>query len=66
MHQQTHTICTFMFQGDSGGPLVCKVNGRYELVGATSFGTQGCKTDDPAVYTRMAYFRDWIKTKTGL
>ncbi len=58
--------CLFSFQGDAGGPLVCRVNGHYELVGVTSWVPKGCLIDYPAVYSRIAFFREWIKEKTGL
>ena len=52
--------------GDSGGPLVCKVDGVYKLAGATSFGRSGCSVDYPTVYSRVSYYRDWIKRTAGL
>jgi len=47
--------------GDSGGPLVCKVNGKWNLHGAVSYGSSTC---DPrkmySVFARVSVFRDWI------
>merc|ERR1712142_168187 len=48
-------------QGDSGGPLVCKVAGKWKLVGATSFGVAGCRPMFPSVYSRVSYYRTWIR-----
>ena len=45
-------------QGDSGGPLVAKVNGSYELVGATSFGNGCAAKFFPGVYADV--FRESI------
>merc|ERR1712018_245613 len=52
--------------GDSGGPLVCKQQGEYVLVGATSWGRSDCTTSYPSVYASIAYYRDWIYSKTGV
>jgi len=52
--------------GDSGGPLVCKVGGEYKLVGVTSFGLATCSVDYPSVYSRISYFRSFIKDVSGL
>ncbi|KAL5014726.1 hypothetical protein ScPMuIL_008996 [Solemya velum] len=47
--------------GDSGGPAVCKTkDGRWELVGVTSWGTGLCSTDSPIVYQSVGYYRKWI------
>ncbi|XP_062538422.1 serine protease persephone-like isoform X1 [Armigeres subalbatus] len=47
-------------QGDSGGPLQIVVDGKFQLVGVTSFGN-GCGSNTPSVYTRVARFIDWIE-----
>ncbi|OWF36056.1 trypsin delta/gamma-like protein CG30031 [Mizuhopecten yessoensis] len=48
--------------GDSGGPLTC----GDTLVGVTSFGALGCPAIYPSVYTRITYFRQWIKDNSGV
>ncbi|XP_043266310.1 trypsin beta-like [Colletes gigas] len=49
-------------QGDSGGPLV--VSGQ--LVGIVSWGV-GCGTPNyPGVYTDVSYYRQWVKTTSGV
>ncbi|EDW17927.1 serine protease 1 [Drosophila mojavensis] len=51
--------------GDSGGPLVLKHN--RELVGVTSFGSSaGCEKQQPAAFTRVTSYLDWIKDKSGI
>ena len=47
-------------QGDSGGPLVVKsqVDGRWHLVGLTSYGPNPC--GEGGVYTRLSGFQNWI------
>lgn len=51
----------FPNQGDSGGPLVA--NG--ELIGIVSWG-KPCAVGKPDVFTRVYYYREWIKRITGL
>lgn len=51
--------------GDSGGPLMLasEVNGVTQMVqqGIVSFGSVACGTiGDPAVYTYVAKYVDWI------
>jgi len=46
-------------QGDSGGPLTVAEDGKYVLLGVTSFGT-GCATATPGVYTRVQGYLPWI------
>ncbi|XP_076059943.1 transmembrane protease serine 9-like [Oratosquilla oratoria] len=49
-------------RGDGGGPLVCEENGRYTLVGITSWGI-GCGTKDiPGVYADVAYAHTFINS----
>lgn len=50
---------------DSGGPMVSKCNGR--LLGVYSVvDFNGCETEKPHVYMRVANYLDWIKEITGL
>ncbi|KAJ8893929.1 hypothetical protein PR048_006530 [Dryococelus australis] len=49
-------------QGDSGGPLVL----GSTQVGIVSWGGGCAEAKNPGVYTNVAYFRNWIKTETGL
>lgn len=49
-------------EGDGGSPLVCPILGdqeRYQQVGIVSWGV-GCGQGNPAAYTNVAWFRDWI------
>ncbi|MCP2258925.1 Trypsin [Streptoalloteichus tenebrarius] len=53
--------------GDSGGPQVKQVNGRWELIGATSRSGNGdprCATG-PSIYTDVPAFRSWLESYTG-
>ncbi|XP_072943198.1 trypsin-1-like [Epargyreus clarus] len=51
-------------QGDSGGPLQIKdrtIHCMYTIIGVTSFG-RGCgMKNQPALYTRVAHYVDWIE-----
>ena len=48
--------------GDSGGPLTCERDGRWYLVGITSWSNHGCVDQgDPAVFADALYFRKWIE-----
>ncbi|CAF4112626.1 unnamed protein product [Rotaria magnacalcarata] len=47
-------------QGDSGGPLMIFSNGQWILAGITSYGIGCALADYPGVYTRVAFYTDWI------
>ncbi|XP_053674024.1 CLIP domain-containing serine protease C9-like [Anopheles nili] len=47
-------------QGDSGGPLQVNLDNTVYLVGIISTGF-GCGSNLPGLYTRVAYYLDWIK-----
>lgn len=49
-------------QGDSGGPLAS----YNTLYGIVTWGIGCGESDYPGVYTNVAYFRDWITSKTGI
>lgn len=47
--------------GDSGGPLQTRdENGLSTVIGVTSFGI-ACGSSLPGVYTRVAYYLDWLE-----
>jgi len=50
--------------GDSGGPLVNSA--KNTLVGVTSWGITNCYTFVPSVYSRISYFREWIRDNSGV
>ncbi|CAF1477615.1 unnamed protein product, partial [Rotaria magnacalcarata] len=53
-------------QGDSGGPLMMfTTSNQWVLVGLTSYGIGCARAAYPGVYTRVAYYQDWIRTTTS-
>lgn len=51
--------------GDSGGPLVLLSTGK--LIGVTSFTSiYGCEYGEPAGFSRVTSYLDWIKETTGI
>lgn len=53
-------------RGDSGGPLAVLRNGRYELVGITSFGFSGCPSGRPSYFANVPALRSWIRSISGV
>lgn len=54
--------CTY----DSGGPLYAITNsGKPVLAGIVSWGVGCARAEKYGVYTRITYYRDWIKSHTG-
>ncbi|GAA4540885.1 S1 family peptidase [Amycolatopsis samaneae] len=52
--------------GDSGGPQVKKVNGVWQLIGATSRAGNNSSTcaTGPSIYVDVPYFASWIASNT--
>jgi elastase-2 len=48
--------------GDSGGPMTV----GNTVIGLASWVASGCLSSAPSTYTRVSYFRDWIRSVTGL
>ncbi len=48
---------------DSGGPLMVRLNGQWFSYGIVSFGSQTSCGDGPAIYTRTAFYYNWIMSK---
>ncbi|XP_050721592.1 proclotting enzyme-like [Eriocheir sinensis] len=48
--------------GDSGGPLQIKVDGRWVVVGITSYGYKCAVDGVPGIYTRVTKFLPWLNS----
>jgi secreted trypsin-like serine protease len=67
-------ICIFvpkwkkkLIQGDSGGPLVVyEADGQPCQIGIVSFGGDGCESGEPAVFTRITEYLDWLEQTAGV
>ncbi|XP_074130664.1 transmembrane protease serine 11G-like [Sminthopsis crassicaudata] len=53
-------------EGDSGGPLVIPENRLWYIIGIVSWGIGCGKENKPGLYTKVARYRDWIKSKTNI
>ena len=49
-------------QGDSGGPLLVRADllSPWQVVGVVSGGSYKCGVGAPAIFTRVAPYRQWI------
>jgi len=47
--------------GDSGGPLFIMENGKYTLIGVSSYTYAHAPRTKPAVFANVAYYYKWIK-----
>ncbi|KAJ3638659.1 hypothetical protein MTP99_002006 [Tenebrio molitor] len=53
--------------GDSGGPVITNEFASPVHVAIISFvGDSGCESDNIFGFTRTAYYRNWIKSSTGV
>ncbi|CAF2487921.1 unnamed protein product [Rotaria sp. Silwood2] len=54
------------FLGDSGGPIFQWKGTYWEQVGITSYG-EGChQIGSPAIFTRLAYYFNWMESVTNI
>ena len=50
-----------IFQGDSSGPIMMyTTSNQWVIVGVTSYGIGCAGASYAGVYTRIAYYQDWI------
>lgn len=55
-------LTIFIIQGDSGAPLACPVQGESNIFVLSAISSYGIKcNENPAVYTNVQKFVDWIK-----
>jgi secreted trypsin-like serine protease len=47
-------------QGDTSGPLVIRNEGKWEIVGVTSWNEKCGSPGYPQVYTKLLHYVDWI------
>ncbi|XP_065221061.1 venom protease-like [Planococcus citri] len=67
-------LCTPRFRrgaclSNAGGPLLIPIKDKFYLAGVASFIGMACDVTNReayALYTRVAYFADWIKSTAGL
>lgn len=48
--------------GDSGGPLMMFNDGRWYLMGITSYGRSCADPNQPGIYTRVSYYDSFIRS----
>jgi len=52
----------FFKTGDSGGPLLIRQSdGRWIVLGITSYGSALLPETAPGVYVRLSAYQDWIE-----
>lgn len=51
--------------GDSGGPLARSLNGAWQLVGVTSFGTPRCNRPGGYAWVGSKPLRRWLRKRLG-
>lgn len=52
-------------EGDSGGPLMSRNSKGTYLVGVVSIGSEECGDGNPALYSRITGYLDWILKETS-
>lgn len=51
-----------VFQSDFNTTHISDVYEIYGVMGLVSFGFTACGYNAPSVYTKLSFYRDWIRT----
>ncbi|CAF0916577.1 unnamed protein product [Rotaria sordida] len=67
IHDVERQFCAGMYgkdpcQGDSGGPIFQWKGTYWEQVGIISYGGRCHQTGSPAIFTRLAYYFNWMES----
>uniref|UniRef100_H3CCR9 Ovochymase 1 n=1 Tax=Tetraodon nigroviridis TaxID=99883 RepID=H3CCR9_TETNG len=63
-HVCSHPAGSASCMGDSGAPLLCQKHSTYFLFGVVTWGSRGCGSDKPAVFSKTSPFEPWISDLT--
>lgn len=62
--EKSTVVLSAVCRGDTGSALVYRVNDRYVAYGIVSRVPNGCNRKQPALYTSLSAFTQWIEDAT--